>query len=145
MFLSNKVKSIAAVSLLGLGVLGSQTILTPEARAENRAPVICNPGTMCTVRVSLNNWVTADAVIVPNRSGIAIPRSIVRTWAINGATKGDVSQDLPIKSITIGSKTYSVDYPAKVVSYGNRVMIGANSLERMGARLDRRTNQIILP
>lgn len=146
MFLPNKVKSIAAVSLLSLGAIGSQVLSTPKAQAQSLVPMMCNSG-RCNIRVRLDNFATVDAEIVPNTRGIIVPRSLLQQMAIKGKTRGDVSKSLAhnFRSITIGNKTYSVNIPARVVSYGNRVMIGENSLQSTGARRYGNTNQLILP
>ena len=147
MFLSNKVKSIAAVSLLSLGALGSQALLAPKAQAQSLVPMICDSKNTCNIRIILNNRATVDAIIVPNISGIRIPRSTLQDMAMKGITTGDVSQASSIKlySVGIGNKTYRTNTIAPVVSSGNQVMIGLNSLKAMGARRNGNTNNLILP
>lgn len=149
MFLSNKVKSIAAFSLLSLGTLGSQALFAPKAQAEYRAPMICNYNNntnICTVRISLNNGAVADALIVRGR-GITIPRGIANTWAINGMTTGNISrsQGLLINSVTIGGKRYYTSVSARMVSSGTNVTIGVDSLIDLGATVNYNTSELILP
>lgn len=147
MFLSNKVKSIAAVSLLSLGALGSQALLASKAHAQSLVPMACSQG-KCNIRVNFDNSAAADVLIVPNTSGIMIPRSVVKELALKGWTRGDLSQTstFNFNSITIGNKTYSMkNTPARIVSSGNQIMIGANTLEALGARRHGNSNQLLLP
>jgi hypothetical protein len=149
MFLPNKVKSIAAVSLLSLGTIGSQVLLTPKAQAQsakNIVPVMCHEE-WCEIRLRINNAVTVDAIIVPGYSGIKVPRSLVEEAAIRGFTQGNIADvsTIGIESITLGNEKYYVNTRAQMDSDSDQVMIGGDYLKRLGARQYGNTNQLIFP